>query len=164
MPCDGKKLEYIRGSLLEGLPTSVVDAEINRPRKPLHQRWQDVYKRDIQAVKQKAETTSTPKQNQYPAAPLCAPEAGDYVPNFIALGKGYRKLDIQSKAHRKTPWCFRPLKAQKKTSEIHKNATQTLLLSSQAQTTEEIEPINSIPLDSSNYLLHKMSITLFSLD
>ena len=127
----GRKLEYIRGSLLEkGLPTSVVDAEIKLAQEsPYIKGGRTVYKRDIQAVKQKAETTSTPKQNQYPAAPLCAPlEAGDYVPNFIALDKGYRKLDIQSKAHRKITLVLPSIKRQKKTSEdSSKHATQTLL-------------------------------------
>ena len=141
----GRKLEYIRGSLLEkGLPTSVVDAEIKLAQEsPYIKGGRTVYKRDIQDVKQKAETTSTPKQNQYPAAPLCAPlEAGDYVPNFIALGKGHRKLDIQSKAHRKITLVLPSIKSTKEDLRrlIKECQSDTTFIITSSNQKEEIEP------------------------
>ena len=140
----GRKLEYIRGSLLEkGLPTSVVDAEIKLAQEsPYIKGGRTVYKRDIQAVKQKAETTSTPKQNQYPAAPLCAPlEAGDYVPNFIALDKAIENLTSNPKHTGKSPWCFRPLKAQRRPQKTHQSIPlRHYFYHHKLKPQEEIEP------------------------
>lgn len=101
----GRKLEYIRGSLLKkGLPPAVVDAEITLAQEsPYIKGGRTVYERDIQRIK--AETkeqqassaarneTSLKKQKQ------CSNlEIGDYIPNFIAKGRN-GNLDVQSKAH-----------------------------------------------------------------
>lgn len=101
----GRKIEYIRGSLLEkGLPISVVDAEIKLAQEsPYVKGGRTVYKRDIEGIKIEAkrkQSTSTQSnrmslKTQRPCSHL---ETGDFIPNFIANGRN-GALDIQSKAH-----------------------------------------------------------------
>jgi hypothetical protein len=101
----GRKIEYIRGSLLEkGLPISVVDAEIKLAQdSPYIKGGRTVYKRDIEGLELEARRKQS-VSNQRNRMPLktqksCSHlEAGDFIPNFIANGRN-GALDIQSKAH-----------------------------------------------------------------
>lgn len=101
----GRKIEYIRGSLLEkGLPISVVDAEIKLAQEsPYIKGGRTVYERDIQRIKietkeQEASGTARNETSQKKQKQCSNLEIGDYIPNFIAKGKNGH-LDVQSKAH-----------------------------------------------------------------
>ena len=102
----GRKIEYIRRSLLEkGLPISVVDAEIKLAQEsPYIKGGRTVYARDIKTRATANETTQTGKtEKKITADPrskqsICSPlENGDYLPLFIANGKN-RRLEIHTKA------------------------------------------------------------------
>ena len=90
----GRKIEYIRGSLLEkGLPISVVDAEIKLAQEsPYIKGGRTVYKRDIEGLKIEAkreQSTSTQRdRTSLKAQRSCSHlETGDFIPNFTANGR-----------------------------------------------------------------------------